>query len=360
MLWATIILILPYFLLTLKIFFDLKRIRIFRSELAPSVKVSVIVPCKNEEEKLPQLLECLGRQEYSPENLEIIVIDDNSVDKTPELAASSKIHFTVRLLRNPGSGKKEAIKCGVEAASGTLIITTDADCTMGSSWVRTIAGFHEQTKASLVLCPVMLAECKGLFGIFQELEFMSLQGITAGTASSGSGTMCNGAGLAFTREAYLRNLSRLHFEHLSGDDVFLLHSVKKEKGSVIKWLEASEATVTASSVSGIKAYLNQRNRWISKWKLYDDPYTIILAASALIAVAAQLLMTVTAFIRPSNILPALLLFSIKSIPDYLILSNRAGCYGKKQLMRWFFPSQIVYPFYVAAILFFPAKASWKG
>jgi glycosyltransferase involved in cell wall biosynthesis len=360
MLWATIILILPYFFLTMKIFVDLRRIRIFRSESLPAVKVSVIIPCKNEEEKLPRLLGCLSRQDYSPENLEILVVDDNSTDRTAELVPSSGFPFTVSLLRNPRSGKKEAIKYGVEAASGTLIITIDADCTMGSSWVRTIAGFHEQTNASLILCPVMLAESAGFFGIFQELEFMSLQGITAGTASSGNGTMCNGAALAFTREVYLRSLPLLHFEHPSGDDVFLLHSIKKEKDSGIRWLESSEAAVTASSASGIREYLDQRNRWISKWKHYDDLYTIVLAAAAVIAVAAQLLMTAAACIRPSFILPVLLLFIIKSIPDYLILSDRASSYGKKHLMRWFLPSQVVYPFYVAAILLIPSKRKWKG
>ena len=41
-------------------------------------------------------------------------------------------------------------------------------------------------------------------------------------------------------------------------------------------------------------------------------------------------------------------FVLKSIPDFLVLSNTTERYGKKNLMRWFLPSQVVYPFYVLA------------
>ena len=46
-------------------------------------KVSVIIPARNEEEKLPRLLESLTHQEY--ENYEVLVIDDQSTDSTWEI-----------------------------------------------------------------------------------------------------------------------------------------------------------------------------------------------------------------------------------------------------------------------------------
>ena len=41
--------------------------------------------------------------------------------------------------------------------------------------------------------------------------------------------MCNGANLSFTREAYTDTFDNLHEEIASGDDIFLLHSLKKDK-----------------------------------------------------------------------------------------------------------------------------------
>jgi len=43
-------------------------------------------------------------------------------------------------------------------------------------------------------------------------------------------------------------------------------------------------------------------------------------------------------------------YILKSLPDYLILQNATTRYGKRSLMRWFFISQLIYPFYVLAVI----------
>jgi len=55
-------------------------------------------------------------------------------------------------------------------------------------------------------------------------------------------------------------------------------------------------------------------------------------------------------------------FVLKSVPDFLVLSNTAARYGKKRLMRWFLPSQLIYPIYVLAIIpwSFVNRAKWSG
>jgi hypothetical protein len=54
-------------------------------------------------------------------------------------------------------------------------------------------------------------------------------------------------------------------------------------------------------------------------------------------------------------------FVLKSIPDFLILTNTAGRYGKRNLLKWFFPSQLVYPFYVLAVVVYSViyRAKWS-
>ena len=119
---------------------------------------------------------------------------------------------------------------------------------MGKSWIRTIAAYFEENNPDMIICPVQLDGKQGFFARFQELEYLSLQGITAGTAAGGNGIMCNGGNLAFTREAYLNHADHLHMELATGDDVFLLHSLKKDPGSKIIWLESQEAVVTTTSI----------------------------------------------------------------------------------------------------------------
>jgi hypothetical protein len=171
---------------------------------------------------------------------------------------------------------------------------------------------------------------------------LSLQGITAASAISGEATMCNGANLAFTREAYLDHSDNLHDEINSGDDIFLLHSLKKGNRAKILWMESPDTMVTTNSTSTYRSFLKQRSRWISKGKAYKDRYTIVLEISYFIAW----------LIYPDLIWVFLSIIILKSIPDCLILLNTSRRYGKRNLMKWFLPSQLIYPFYVLSVVFY--------
>ena len=193
--WLPAILIVPYIFILLKIYRSLYTIKPFNTSTDPAIFVSVVVACHNEEERLPQLLKSLAIQNYKQELFEIIIVDDSSTDQTFEVANGYSGIKNIITINNKGTGKKKAIRTGIEASIGKLIITTDADCQMGERWISSIAAFYEQSKSDMIICPVQLESGPGFFNRFQELEFLSLQGITAGSALIGTPTMCNGANL---------------------------------------------------------------------------------------------------------------------------------------------------------------------
>ena len=98
--------------------------------------VSVIIPARNEEKNIGQLLEALRQQDFPAEKLEIIVVDDHSEDQTAAIARS---FLNVRVLpfREEGlnSYKKKALEKAVAAACGELIVCTDADCIPTKEWL---------------------------------------------------------------------------------------------------------------------------------------------------------------------------------------------------------------------------------
>jgi cellulose synthase/poly-beta-1,6-N-acetylglucosamine synthase-like glycosyltransferase len=297
-------------------------------------------------------MQILFPQNY-PENLfEVIVVNDGSTDKTVEIVSAFPGIFNTKTLNNTGAGKKQAIRTGITASRGNLIITTDADCRMGNNWIRTIAAFYEQNKPGMIISQVILKSFPGFFGRFQELEFLSLQGITAGSAFSGDPVMCNGANLAFNRDIYLNHSNNLHDEINSGDDIFLLHSMKTEEKTKILWLESNDAAITTLSSSTLLSYLNQRSRWISKAKSYQDRNTILLGIVTFAAICLQISYFIAALVSPSLFSVFISLLFLKSIPDFLILQNTSGRYGKRKLMWWFLPVQLIYPFYVLSVIIY--------
>ena len=352
MYWLPAILILPYLIVLLKCYRSLLLLETFKITNDPSTFVSVVIACRNEQKNLPVLLKNICLQNYPKHLFEVIIVNDCSTDNTSEVSSLFTENSNFRTLDNKGSGKKQALRTGIREAKGNLIITTDADCRMGKDWIRTIAAFYEINRPDMIICPVRLDSSHGLFGRFQELEFMGLQGITAGTAISEEATMCNGANLAFTREAYLNHSDNLHDEINSGDDIFLLHSLKKDSFSNIAWLESPDAMVTTETCPSLKSFLKQRSRWILKGRSYSDKDTFFAGSVVFIAVILQIYYLVV-FAVYLDLMPvfALILF-LKSVPDFLILKNTSRRYGRKDLMRWFFPSQLIYPVYVITVVFY--------
>lgn len=82
--------------------------------------VSVIVPTKNSEKFLEKCLESVKNQTY--ENLEIIVVDNNSTDKTKEIAQK----FTDKVL-NHGPERSAQVNFGVAQAGGEYVYKIDSD-----------------------------------------------------------------------------------------------------------------------------------------------------------------------------------------------------------------------------------------
>lgn len=350
--WLLLILIIPYLLLLLKIYTDLVKTQPFYYEKYDQLYVSVIVACHNEEKKLPLLLEDLSEQDYNPDLFEVLIIDDNSSDRTCECVSGFTKIKNIRLLKNAGTGKKYAIKTGVNASSGNVIITTDADCRMGSRWLSSITSFCTREKPDMIICPVNTESNQDLPGSILELEFLSLQGITAGTAISGNPVMCNGANLAFTRESYIRNSDNLHFDLVSGDDVFLLHAIKKDPESKILWLESQDATVTTTLPETLMSFLGQRARWISKAGVYKDPFTKILTIVTFVTILVQLSALTAGFFDLVFFTVFGVSLLMKAVPDYLILRNTCLRYGKRSLMKAFVPAEIIYPFYIVSVLLY--------
>ncbi|MCM8812184.1 MAG: nucleotidyltransferase family protein [Candidatus Omnitrophica bacterium] len=102
--------------------------------------VTVIVPVRNEEGTIGACLESLVKQDYPSGCFEILVVDNGSIDRTPEI-----LHrFPVRVVREPVPGAARARNRGACEAAGEILAFIDADCTAASNWLSALIGALER------------------------------------------------------------------------------------------------------------------------------------------------------------------------------------------------------------------------
>ncbi|HEY9078550.1 glycosyltransferase family 2 protein [Magnetovibrio sp.] len=92
-------------------------------------KLSVVIPCYNEEQTLADVVAKVGSADCAGLDLEIVIVDDCSADNSAAIAETlANSDHRVRLIRHPiNQGKGAALRTGFTAASGDLVIVQDAD-----------------------------------------------------------------------------------------------------------------------------------------------------------------------------------------------------------------------------------------
>jgi succinoglycan biosynthesis protein ExoA len=92
-----------------------------------SVKVSIIIPCYNEEKYVSKCLDSIIANDFSKENLEILIYDGGSTDRTPEILNKyEKKNPLIKVKRNPRKIQSVAMNLGIKEAAGDIIIRMDA------------------------------------------------------------------------------------------------------------------------------------------------------------------------------------------------------------------------------------------
>ncbi len=337
----------------------------------PKTKISVIIPARNEAANIGKCIKAILAQNYPAQLLEVIVVDDHSEDNTAQVVNNFR-NKQVRCisladwLSNKGqiiAYKKEAIAAGIANSSGELIVTTDADCTMGIEWLRHIAGKYEVYKPVMIIAPVDFNQDDSLLDIFQSLDFMSMQGITAATHELKLGNMCNGANLAFTRLAYDAVDGYKDIDHLaSGDDYLLMMKMQKAYPNRIDYLKAKEAIVYTPPQPDLKGFLQQRVRWASKSGKYDDKIMTLVLSFVYLFNLTLFILAIACFFSASAIMISGGMLLIKVVAEMVFLFPVAKFFNKtKQLLYFPFlqPFHIAY-IVVAGLMGFVGVYKWKG
>lgn len=323
--------------------------------------ISLIIPARNEEKNIVNCLDSISVQSYPRQYFEVLIVDDNSTDRTAELVSSYKAE-NIKLislsdyLADPAfnSFKKKAIETGISKSLGELIVTSDADCLFPADWLQTIAGYYEANKPEFMVMPVRFQTKNNFLEIFQSLDFMSLQGITGAAVNKRLLSMCNGANLAYTRKAFQEVGGFEGIDHIaSGDDMLLMHKIYNLYPGGIKFVKSGELIVTTLPMHTLKDFLHQRIRWASKAVKYDDKRIFAVLLLVYLLNLWCLLMSIAAIFYPAILYGFLGMIALKTLMEMIFLYPVARFFRSASLLWWF---PLAQPFHILYTII----AGWLG
>jgi cellulose synthase/poly-beta-1,6-N-acetylglucosamine synthase-like glycosyltransferase len=355
---------IAYLMLMLRYSADWQKLCETKTDFTPEIFVSVLIAARNEEDNILNCLKSISSGDYPIEGYEIILIDDHSEDKTIVLADSLNIPNLKIIRLESAVGKKKAIEKGIAEASGTLMLCTDADCSVSEKWIKSIAALYTLSDAKFIAAPVIFKNGISIFEKFQALDFLGMMAITGAGISGKYLYMCNGANLAYPKEIFYAVGG---FEGIdgraSGDDMLLMQKIAKKYPNELYFLKSSDAIVTTTAAQTLLGFWQQRIRWASKSGDYQQKGVKLQLALVWCFMLSILITGISAFFYPCFLILLTAQLIIKAIADYTLLKSATTYFQKNELLGIFFPALFMHWAYILSVGFWSnisKNYNWKG
>ncbi|MEM6685228.1 MAG: glycosyltransferase [Bacteroidota bacterium] len=358
-----------YLLLILSLYYGFAKIPTVKKTqfTETTTEFSVIIPFRNEATYLPKLLASIAGLQYPRHKVSFWFVDDASEDDSVaiiEKFCQENPTWNIHILKNnrvSNSPKKDAISTAISQIETNWIVTTDADCILPIHWLTYLHQEVITNQPKMIAAPVTYKEGKTFFHYFQLLDFLSLQGTTIGSFGLGIPFMCNGANIAYQKEAFLQvNGFSGNDSIASGDDVFLLEKFVQKWPDKVVYLKSKSALVTTYAVETWDAFVSQRIRWASK----SANYTLVTGKIiGIFVLLMNLLFCVLPllFFTPISWESISIIFISKIAVDSLLLLQTLQFTQQKIKPLYIFISGFIYP-YTTVFIFFKSLFSsytWK-
>ena len=333
---------------------------------------SIIIPYRNEEQNLPELFKSLSGLKYPLDKFEIILVDDESTDRSRFLCEEFRADFPemkIHLLENDrktASPKKDAISTAIVFSNFEYIVTTDGDCQVPSNWLHYFDEMIQTEATKMIAGPVgfirRVGEKKPYFQNFEELDFLSLQASTIGSFGIEKAFMCNAANLCYNKGAFLKESGFDNSEDIaSGDDVFLLQNFRK-KGLKVSFLKSERAAVFTQYQESLSDLVNQRIRWAAKTSAYTSSFAKFTGIVVFMMNLSLIIFAVLVFLDLFSFQYLIFVFLLKFNFDFFLIYKSAKFMNRESIMRSYLWSSIAYPFFsvYVALLSLSKGYEWKG
>lgn len=221
--------------------------------------VSVIIPAWNEQVGIKNTIRSIMAGSYK--NIEIIVVDDGSTDNTYAVVEKLRRRYykngsKINILSIANGGKANALNTGISIATGSIILTVDADSFLTKYSIKHLVAALADDRYSVAIGEVIVGNKSTLIGKIQHYEYLIGFHFKRTQHVMKSTYIFPGALTAFRTEV-LREVGK--FETYSSTEDLDISMKIKSKGYQIAYVD--NATCLTEGASTIGGLLNQRTRW---------------------------------------------------------------------------------------------------
>jgi cellulose synthase/poly-beta-1,6-N-acetylglucosamine synthase-like glycosyltransferase len=328
--------------------------------------VSVVVPARDEEDNLPSLLESLLKLDYPPEKLQILIANDQSEDRTVEIAESYRSRFRCGYEvvnsfdeGNPNlRGRVRPIAQALDYATGEIYCLTDADCVVPPSWVEGVSRYFVDDIGLVggITLPRPEAIRGNLYGMLETLDWAFLLGAGSTLSGRGNSQAIIGNNLSLSREAYEAAGTYRNIPFSITEDLALMQAVQAT-GRFRALLPADARTLMRTRpLSSFNALISQRRRWVKGSARIKSFGLFVLAYGFLAHITWPLWFLLFGLY---GFLPFLLLLA----GDGAVIGRVLRLSGQRPLLI-FLPLYPIYAFIYPVVLLvtylFTRRVKWKG
>lgn len=225
--------------------------------------VTVLVPAHNEQQTLRRNLESVAKSTYR--NIEVIIINDSSVDRTYGIARyfqrKYKARFKkIKVLTITARGKAKALNAASPYINGRYTLCLDADSMIDAQAIDVAVKQFAMDRQLVALAPnIKIIPEKGFLNIFQQIEY--LVGHQAKKTESLFGVLyvVGGVGSMF-RTSILRRVGGYDTDTLT-EDMDLSLKIIEKYGAQYRIGYCPQLVTHTESVNSLGSLLRQRYRW---------------------------------------------------------------------------------------------------
>lgn len=189
----------------------------------PNIKLSIIIPCYNEENFIGDLLNEL-LEKINP--FEIIIVDDNSNDKSIKIIESFKNKKIKLIKNNTNKGKGYCLREGIKVAEGDVVCIQDADPEYSPDDIKILIEPFEKLNTEFVIGTRFQTKKKRKIGYFYHTIFNKIITFLVNFKSNTNFTDIE-CGYKAIRTEVIKNLNLK--ENRFGIEVELIRKISKKK-----------------------------------------------------------------------------------------------------------------------------------